>query len=242
LIFVCALALAGCGETAENAERARAEIEKSVLNDLRPGDILFRRGGGLTSRAVLAVDAEGIYSHTGIVVSEGPGDEKGPGGTEGSGDSEGPGSTERSGDSEVPGAAGSAKFTVVHLVPGETGGDVIKRETIGEFFSRERALKGAVMRLKGADDPLGTEAGLAGSAAREALRLSATTLMFDHAYDLDDTTRMYCTELVWQVFRRQGVDLTGGRRTKINMPGFNGLYILPTDIARNPQLELVYSF
>lgn len=36
--------------------------------ELHEGDIVFRRGNGLTSRAVLAADRHGLYSHVGIVV------------------------------------------------------------------------------------------------------------------------------------------------------------------------------
>lgn len=36
--------------------------------DLRTGDVVFRRGGGFASQVVLAADAQGEYSHVGIVV------------------------------------------------------------------------------------------------------------------------------------------------------------------------------
>lgn len=36
--------------------------------DLCEGDVVFRRGGGMTSRAVLMADVKGDYSHLGIVV------------------------------------------------------------------------------------------------------------------------------------------------------------------------------
>lgn len=36
--------------------------------ELKPGDLVFRRGGGLTSHAVLVADSKGQYSHVGIVV------------------------------------------------------------------------------------------------------------------------------------------------------------------------------
>ena len=36
--------------------------------ELREGDVVFRRGGGLESHAVLTMDAHGQYSHVGIVV------------------------------------------------------------------------------------------------------------------------------------------------------------------------------
>ena len=35
---------------------------------VRPGDIVFRRGGGFTSHAVVTLDAHGYYSHVGMVV------------------------------------------------------------------------------------------------------------------------------------------------------------------------------
>ncbi len=79
-------------------------------------------------------------------------------------------------------------------------------------------------------------------AAREAKRLAATGLAFDHGYDLTDTTRMYCTELIYNVFARAGIDITEGRRTRINAPGFSGDYILPTDIARNPAMKTICEF
>lgn len=61
--FVClAMILVSCGEREE---------ERSILPDdfaLCAGDVVFRRGEGITSRAVLATDANGNYSHVGIVV------------------------------------------------------------------------------------------------------------------------------------------------------------------------------
>lgn len=44
---------------------------KSILPEeleLHEGDVVFRRGGGMTSRAVLMADIKGDYSHIGIVV------------------------------------------------------------------------------------------------------------------------------------------------------------------------------
>ena len=38
---------------------------------LREGDVVFRRGTGLISRAVLAADEDGQFSHIGIVVRNG---------------------------------------------------------------------------------------------------------------------------------------------------------------------------
>ena len=169
---------------------------------LREGDLVFRCGRGLTSRAVLTADKGGIYSHVGIVVV-------------------------------VDGG-----FKIVHIVPGEPAPDgtkdVIKTEGLDIFFAPDRALRGAVMRINYPE--------AASRAAKEAERVAATGLAFDHNYDLADTTRMYCTELIYNVFLRVGLDITEERRTRINAPGFSGDYILPTDIRRCTLLEPIYEF
>ena len=60
-IMIAVAMLASCAETEQ----------RSILPEgceLRAGDVVFRRGSGLTSRAVLAADRNGAYSHIGIVV------------------------------------------------------------------------------------------------------------------------------------------------------------------------------
>lgn len=59
--FVCLLLLTACGH----------ESGVSILPSdcqLKTGDIVFRRGGGVTSQAVLIAEKGGVYSHVGIVV------------------------------------------------------------------------------------------------------------------------------------------------------------------------------
>lgn len=206
--------LAGCSP--RNVEHAPhvASIEALV----REGDVVFRRGGGLTSRAVLMADEKGVYSHVGIVVRTGKNVGGGIGGREDTGD-------------------GSA-WQVVHMVPGERGPDgkkdVIKTESLERFFAPDRALRGAVMRV----DALETAA----RASRRAAGLARTEMAFDHDYDLDDTTRMYCTELIYHVYTREGLDLTEGRRSVINLPGFRGGYILPTDLQHSSHTRIIFEY
>lgn len=60
IIFAAAM-LASCAD----------REQRSILPEgceLHAGDVVFRRGSGLTSRAVLAADRHGAYSHIGIVV------------------------------------------------------------------------------------------------------------------------------------------------------------------------------
>ncbi len=60
--LLCTLCLMlGC-----QARRERSILPSDV--ELLPGDVVLRRGSGLTSRAVIAADKGGTYSHIGIAV------------------------------------------------------------------------------------------------------------------------------------------------------------------------------
>jgi hypothetical protein len=173
------------------------------LESLQEGDLVFRRGTGLVSRAVVAADKAGSYSHTGIVVKE------------------------------------NNRWKVVHAVPGEPDGeenpDRIKMEELDLFFHKKRATTGAVMRLS-------ISPTLCRRAACAAIRLYRAGILFDHQYNLNDTSRMYCTELIDFVYRRQGIDLPEGRISRISVPGMSGNYLFPSDIQQNALLYLIYYF
>jgi hypothetical protein len=185
---------------------SRNEKMADISNiDFREGDIVFRRGRGVKSEAVLHVDTAGLYSHSGIVVKC------------------------------------DSAFMIIHITPdereaGETE-DRIKMEPPETFFAPDRAKFGSVYRLP--DDTLN----MAKTAAEQALRLWKRGVVFDHDYVLDDSTQMYCTELVWHVYRMAGKDITNNSRSEIvNVPLFSGVYILPSDIYSNKELVIVFSF
>ncbi len=67
LVGMLAGMLSAC---ADRAEAGHLPIHPKEM-ELREGDVVFRLGGGLTSRAVLSVDPDGAYSHVGMVVREG---------------------------------------------------------------------------------------------------------------------------------------------------------------------------
>lgn len=171
---------------------------------LAAGDIVFRRGVGLASRAVLTVDKKGGgYSHVGIVVKD------------------------------------RGMWKVVHAVPGEPVNpgepDRVKMETIETFFAAGKAVSGAVMRVNTSPD-------VHSKAARLALRLYYEQVLFDHRYDKEDTTEMYCTELVEFAYIRAGLDLVEKKCSEIDFPGFSGFYLLPSDIQNSKYLQLIDSF
>ena len=174
----------------------RSEQEKDVTQEwdtsrFEAGDLVFRRGRGVVSRAVLTADRKGHYSHIGIL-------------------------TGRYGE-----------WFIVHAVPGEPDfeGDIdrIKKDSLQVFFSSKRAGRGAVVRVDA--DPA-----MKRRAAEKAMDLFRRGILFDHDYDLNDTTKLYCTELIDFVYRTQGIDLPEGRISRVTLPLYAGEYLFPSDI------------
>jgi hypothetical protein len=172
--------------------------------DFQEGDLVFRRGLGIKSNAVLTADTAGIYSHSGIVVKNGE------------------------------------DFMIIHVTPGEREKgeteDRIKMETPEKFFAPDRAQLGAVYRLKNAQN-------ISAQAAKQAVRLWKKGVLFDHDYVLEDSVKMYCTELVWYVYQLEGQDITNGSRSElVNVPLYSGVYIFPSNICKNNDFSLIYKF
>jgi hypothetical protein len=171
---------------------------------LEEGDLVFRRGIGVKSRAVLSADTAGIYSHSGIVVKLDSG------------------------------------CRIIHITPGEREEgekeDRIKVESPETFFAADRAEHGAVYRMKDAEN-------YTAEAARHAKRLLEKGVLFDHDYVLEDTTQLYCTELIWYVYQLAGKDITNGKRSELNnFPLFSGVYIFPSNLYNNKEFKLIYKF
>lgn len=132
----------------------------------------------------------------------------------------------------------NGKWHVIHAVPGEShdGIDVVKTEPIDTFFLTTRAIHGKAMRLSGCN------AQKAHMAAIRAHELSKHRVPFDHFYNWNDTTRLYCTELMQRAYATAGIDLCGDRSTHIVFPGFKGDVVLPGDLMRNDSLKTLFSF
>lgn len=129
-------------------------------------------------------------------------------------------------------------FRVVHAVPGESGADQpdrLKMERLNEFFAPRRAVSGKVMRLEMSDS-------LRFCVASKARDYFDSKTLFDHHYDLTDSAELYCTELIWQVFRSVGIDITANSRSYVNFLWYQGDFIFPSDISRNDNLISIYSF
>lgn len=131
------------------------------------------------------------------------------------------------------------RVTVIHAVPDEPDfeGDVdrVKAEPIDEFYSGIRASKGCILRC--------SDRAAAARSARKAEEIFRRNTLFDHRYDLADTTEMYCSELVEAAYAASGIGLSEGRRHNIELPGlkFRNV-ILPSDFLKSSHLRQVAVF
>lgn len=132
----------------------------------------------------------------------------------------------------------NGKAFVVHAVPGESEQEVeyLKMEPVSEFLDKEKATLGAIYRLKNADK----EKNLI--VAKKVEGFARKKLTFDNKYDLESDNKLYCTELIWKAYKSIGIDLTEGKRNKLNFPIGPSEIILPSLIQHSSLLEEIYLF
>lgn len=127
---------------------------------------------------------------------------------------------------------------VIHAVPDEPDykGDVdrVKLEHIDVFFGNGKAVCGAVMRVN-------ADSARACRAATHALDIFKRNTLFDHEYDMSDTTQMYCTELVYFVYRKEGITLADIENTLV-IPIINKKCLLPGDLLESYHLSMLIQF
>lgn len=134
--------------------------------------------------------------------------------------------------------AEKGEFKVIHAVPGESvpgEKDKVKEESLSSFFESDKAKSGCVMRYKLSTLEKQKVSGC-------AKRLFYKNTLFDHNYKLTDTTKIYCTELIWLAFKEAGIDISDNKRTYINFMKFKGDIIFPSDIFSNKKLKTIYTF
>ena len=130
------------------------------------------------------------------------------------------------------------QWFVIHAVPGESPQgepDVVKIDSIHEFYRNDRAKIGAIMRVT--DD-----SAKCSSAVSYALWAAKAKKRFDSDYVWNDTTSLYCTEFVQQAYLHAGIDLAKDHRTEVGAALFKGSYVLPQDIASNDSIRKICNF
>lgn len=126
-------------------------------------------------------------------------------------------------------------WKVVHAVPGESddGIDRVKIEPIDTFFISTRAEHGAIMRLAGCDNMTSQKA------AKKAVQLVG--FPFDYNYNWQDSTRLYCTQLIAVAYSSVGVNILGDI-SRLNDRNIGNAIVFPSDIASNDSLRVVFKF
>lgn len=129
------------------------------------------------------------------------------------------------------------RWKVAHAVPGERefkgDFDRVKLEDVETFFAPGRAFRGCLVR---------TGTPIPDRLPAKAIKAARDSVEFDGDYDLLDSTKVYCTEFVWRLFMDEGVDLSEGRRTSVNVIGISGDIILPEHILHYSENKLYYQF
>lgn len=130
-------------------------------------------------------------------------------------------------------------WMVIHAVPGEAEKDepeYVKCEPLSRFYAADRAMCGAWMRVDCPDS-------IASAASRYAWQKAEARVEFDNDYQISDTTLLYCTELVWQAYLHQGIDLSDGHRHPVpTLVCKDGECIFPNDMAESTKILYVKPF
>ena len=130
------------------------------------------------------------------------------------------------------------KWFVAHAVPGENQPnepEYLKLDPISVYYGSDRAKLGAIMRVT-------EDSATCATATAYALWAVDARKEFDNAFDWEDTTLLYCTELVQQAYLHSGIDLVQESHTDVGAAPFKGTYVFPSDIASNKSLTLICTF
>lgn len=118
------------------------------------------------------------------------------------------------------------QWNVIHAVPGENEKgepEYLKCEPISSFYYYSRAKLGGSARVSCTDS-------IANIVAERAHDIVNRKVLFDNNYDIDDTTKLYCTELVRLVYLAQNIDLCEDRWHRIPIINTKAHVIFPEDI------------
>ena len=172
-------------------------------DQLREGDLVFRRGCNMTSNIIIAKDSYN-YSHIGMLHMQ-----------------------------------EDSSWHVIHAVNEEYDfeGDFdrVKIDPIERFFSGERASAGAIAHSF-IDDST------ANAMSNQAIQYVKDSIRFDDSFNLDDSSELYCTELIYKLYKKINTDITEGRRTKAGIFGFPDEIIFPSDILKNKKLDIYFVY
>lgn len=129
-------------------------------------------------------------------------------------------------------------WRVIHAVPGENEKgkpELLKCEPLSAFYRFDRAQSGGAARVGCSDS-------VANAATLYALDCVNRNMLFDNDYDLNDSSKLYCTELVWLAFLAQDIDITDGSRHIMPIINAGAEVIFPDDIWKSSAITNRLSF
>ncbi len=130
-------------------------------------------------------------------------------------------------------------WCVIHSVNDEhdhpTDFDRVKIEKIERFFAPGRATNGEIMHTWLNDSTVA-------KMSQQAIQLVKDSIRFDASFNSDDHRKLYCTELIYFLYKNAGEDITEGRRTPVGILCFPNEIIFPCDIYENKKLKSYYKF
>ncbi|ALO15080.1 hypothetical protein L21SP5_01430 [Salinivirga cyanobacteriivorans] len=124
---------------------------------------------------------------------------------------------------------------ILHAVPAENKADnTVKMEPLKAFWHYKNASAGAIFRIK------------LNASQKEKIsgyidRVHNARVEFDDAYDLHDSSKLYCTELVRNAYRGCGIDILAGNMDSLIFPRRIPI-IFPGTILKNSKIQHIYSF
>ena len=125
------------------------------------------------------------------------------------------------------------QWNVIHAVPGENEKgepEYLKCEPLAEFYQKSRAKLGGSARVSCTDS-------IANIIVERALNIVKRKVVFDNNYEINDTTELYCTELVRHVYLAEHIDLCEDRWHRIPVINTKAHVIFPEDIWNSPLIE-----
>lgn len=129
--------------------------------------------------------------------------------------------------------ASDSSKSIIHIEPNRKN-ERIKIESLEEFFHPDNAISGCIMRHKQVTDSLQL------IISNHAKRLLYSPITFDHDYSLNDSSRMYCTELVEHLYNIANISLSQEKR--IRLPLAKEPVIMPSAIYENDSLKPIWSY
>ena len=125
-------------------------------------------------------------------------------------------------------------LSVVHIEPCRDGDERVKCETLEDFFTYDKAMSGAIVRIKN------LTAEQRNQIQQAVLSAATSPISFDHDYRLSDTMRMYCTELTEWAYSKADITLSEGRCHRL--PLASEPVILPQDILKRADVVRIWGF